>query len=235
MANFTSSRIGELMKSGRGTAFGAPAMTYIEEKRFEQLIGRSLSTEIAAKPTTWGNLCEIYFFSQPGYLPLEVEVLNKIRFNHKKLDWSGAPDGYVGNKVIDLKSPYTLKSFCQLSECMTAADLQKVNHLYFWQLVSNAILIEQEREVKITEAELIVFVPTLAEVPLIQELALTTDLMPEYQRQWIRYAEIDTLPYLTGASTLPNVKKLNFEIIDEWKEQLTERVKLAQELKNKNT
>lgn len=233
IGDFTSSGIGNLMTTARnGVDFGAPALTYIEEKRFERNLGRKLETESNARATTWGDLAEIYFF-QKQELSLSTEILNKVRFRHKSLNWSGAPDGLEGNCVIDLKSPYTMKSFCQFSECETIEEVRK-NHksgdLYFWQLVSNSILIEQERGVKITHGELIVFCPHFDELTEIQALACSTDLIPARKLFWIANADFEELPHLTNESKYKSINRIKFEILEEWKEQLIERVKKSEAL-----
>ena len=229
---FTSSSIGKLMKEGRSAgSFGAVALTYIKEKKYERLIGRSLESDSFSRATSWGRLLEIYFYGE-NTLPLSVEVLNEVRFEHKEYNWSGSPDCLDGNIVMDLKCPYTLKSFCELSECTTAEDLQEVNDLYFWQLVSNAILIEQVRGTKIDKGRLIVFMPMVDELSDIQHLATTTERMPARELFWIANADHEELPYLTTESKLPNLHYIDFEITEEMKDQLTQRVQKAEELIN---
>jgi hypothetical protein len=227
IGDFTSSGIGDLMKVAKNKIdFGAPALAYIEEKRFEKKLGRSLSKDHNARPTSWGNLCEIYFYTKKE-LPLSVEVLNKVRFRHKELNWSGSPDGLDGDMVIDLKSPFTMKSFCQLSECKTGEDLLALNHLYFWQLISNSILIEQERGIEVNNAKLIVFCPQKRELYDIREVARTTNLLRPSETRWLEYAEDDELPYLVEGSEYKSIYELEFEIKQEWKDALIENVKKA--------
>jgi len=63
IGNFTSSNIYKLLAKDRsGKGFGKPALTYIEEKNMERILGRSLATESDARPLQWGKLCERFVF-----------------------------------------------------------------------------------------------------------------------------------------------------------------------------
>ena len=115
IGNFTSSQIWHLTKSGRAAGtFGKPFYTYVDKKNKERRLGRSIDTEVSARPLSWGNLCESIVFSLLGmdYKPCSDETVM-----HPDFDFcAGSPDleKYDGDKLIipDIKCPITLNSFC---------------------------------------------------------------------------------------------------------------------------
>ena len=147
IGRFTSSKIAALMSVAKDkVSFGKPALTYIEEKNFERKLGRSLTSEITARATSWGKLLEKRVLEELlgiDYRPSSAESI----VHHVYGDiWAGSPDAQKydeGGTIVDIKSTYTIKSFCQFAECETIEDVRE-NHPdgedYYWQLVSNAIL-----------------------------------------------------------------------------------------------
>ena len=66
--NFTSSDIHKLTSTGRGIhGFGAPAITYIEEKNIERRMGVSIKQEAYSRPMAWGHLMEAWVFKDDNY------------------------------------------------------------------------------------------------------------------------------------------------------------------------
>jgi hypothetical protein len=229
LGDFTSSGIGVLTKKAANKKdFGKLALTYIQEKKYEKKLGRRLDKEHSARPTTWGNLCELYFFEK--HLPITSEVLNETRFRHKTLPWSGSPDSVSFNVIEDVKSPYSMKSFCEKSEITTGEQLLDLEPNYYWQLVSNAILIEQVRGTKIDKARLYIFCPTEEELGEIQDLAARTDLIEANKLFWIANAPFDELPHITEKSQYKGVHTIEFDITDEMKAELTNCVTRASKL-----
>ena len=56
---FSSSQMHKLVTRAKdGIKFGAPALKYIQEVKWEKKLGRPLENEKTAKPTSWGNLVE---------------------------------------------------------------------------------------------------------------------------------------------------------------------------------
>src|SRR5690242_19898627 len=91
---------------------GKAAQTYIDEKKMERRLGRSLHTEINARATSWGSLVENRVFDLLG---LEYSLTSKETLVHPDFHyWAGSPDAEKKNTVPDFKCPLTLKSFCQL-------------------------------------------------------------------------------------------------------------------------
>lgn len=236
--NFSSSQIYKLVKSGRGKddLFSEPGLTYIEEKKYEIRLGRSITSEVNAKPTSWGNLLELYVWDRMfGYEDYQLE--NKKRYFHETIThWNGCPDLVSELNVADIKSPFTLKSFCKLIDCKTGEDLKNQSKAtddgwkYYWQLVSNAILTGKET------AELIVFVPYQEDLERIRGF-LSTDVFVRYKLDqnkfsWLNWATDEDLPYLIKGNEYVDLNVMTFEIPQEDKDFLTERVELAVKLLN---
>jgi len=208
--NFTSSNIYKLLSKDRsGKGFGKPALTYIEEKNMERIIGRSLSTESDAKPLQWGKLCESLVFQE---LSTAYTLCSDETLVHPTIPyWSGSPDGVTVDAVMDIKCPLTLKSWFGLTQgeniysmidgftksgCSFSAHSD--GEKYYWQLVSNAILTGKKY------GELIVFMPHVDQLQGIRTEA-------EFQGiNWIKYASDDELPYVPD--TINSITTMRFEI-----------------------
>lgn len=231
IGNFTSSEIANLMTTDKsGKNFGKPALTYIEEKRMERRLGRSLNTEISSRPTSWGNLVESYAFNllgrdENGNISLKYIPTSKKTILHPEIDyWSGSPDGIYedenGKTVYDLKSPVTLKSFCQLADSKSYQELidnHKEGETYFWQLVSNAILTNARF------AELIIYLPYKKDLEAIRELASNFD-GNQNKIAWIGFSEDEDLPYLIEGNYYKHLYIIRFEVTNLMKQQLTSKV-----------
>lgn len=209
---------------------GKAALTYIEEKKMERRLGRSLGTEVNARPLSWGSLVENRVFDLLG---LEYKLTSKETIVHPDYPfWSGSPDARKKNTVPDFKCPLTLKSFCQLVDPLyrglTGIDAMNAireeheeGETYYWQIVSNSCFEGQEY------GELIVYMPYLAELLEIKEMA-DKDQTGKYK--WISYAEFDELPYLLPGGYYKNLNVIRFEIPKSDKELLTMRVEQAGKL-----
>ena len=220
IGNFTSSEIYKLIKRDRsGKGFGAPALDYIDEKNMARRLGRSLTTDCNARPLVWGNLLEPIAFRP---LPFGYELKSKTTIVHPDYDfWSGSPDGTSPGSVFDIKCPITLKSFCQFvdSEGIEAIRAEHSDgEKYYWQLVSNAILTGSD------QAELIVFMPYLTDLP---EIRLIADNDDAPEGKWIYYAKDHELPYLIEGGHYNSVNIIRFDVPQSDKDLLTESVKMA--------
>jgi hypothetical protein len=92
IGNFTSSEIVALMSNGKGSMFGAPAKTYIEECNMERRLGRSITTEINARAISWGKLVERRAFDLLG---IEYTLNSDETLTHPEIEfWAGSPDGF---------------------------------------------------------------------------------------------------------------------------------------------
>lgn len=227
--NFSSSEIFALMsKDKAGTGFGAPGKTYIEEKNMERRLQRYLDSETNARPISWGNLCEkrvLYELLGTEYQPMSTETILHPDIKY----WCGSPDAVKevegeGKTVVDVKSPMTLKSYCQLADCYTIDEV-RTNHKdgekFFWQLTSNAILTDSQF------AELIVYVPYRSELDAIRELTQTLDTDEQSKFSWIFWAHDSDLPYLVDGGYYKNIHVIRWEVKQEDKDLLTARVLAA--------
>lgn len=223
---FTSSEIYKLMTNGRGSnTLGAPCLDYVKEKNFERKLGRSIQDENMARALSWGKLVEKMAFENLGH---DYKLCSDETICHPEINcWLGTPDAIrygTSAAVVDIKSPITLKSFCTLVECNTVDDLRnnhKDGEKYFWQLVSNAVLTEQEF------AELVVYMPYQDELELIREMARNIDELNTFKYMWINYAQDEELPYLIRGGAYDNINVLRFEVKETYKAQLTQRVEVC--------
>lgn len=232
IGNFTSSEIVALTKKDKkGTGFGAPALTYIEETNMERLLGRSITTEVDARPLSWGKLLEVRVFDMLG---LEYKLSSQETIIHPTIPyWVGSPDGSKPNTTADFKAPLTLKSFCQLVQPlyegltgMEAMNRVREDHKdgekFYWQIVSNAI--HQGNEF----GELIPYMPYFSELEEIRIMARTHEQRKKYQ--WVDYAAADELPYLIDGGYYKNLNVIRFKIPETDKKFLTDCVNRAGEM-----
>ena len=230
--NFTSSEIGKLMKLDRkGEGFGAPALTYIEEKRMERDFDLSLNGDASGRPAVWGQFVEKRVFDLLG---IRYKECSQETIKHPTIEyWSGSPDGELTEDsiqvVCDIKCPFTRKSFHVLATGCVKGSIQFIrdNHdsgdLYYWQIVSNAILTGA------THGELIVYMPYQSELAEIRE-ATQNYLGDQNKVAWINWASDDELPYLKDGGKFKNLNVLRFEIPQADKDLLTEKVIAAGKL-----
>lgn len=218
---FTSSEIGALMSNGKAKdSLGAPALNYIEEKNMERRLGRQLKAEAEAKPLDWGHLCEGFVFDMLG---LEYSTVSKQTIIHPEIDyWVGTPDsicyGKAINTAVDIKCPFTLKSFCQMVDgwksdgIQGVRDAHKDGEKYYWQIVSNAILTNCK------EGELIVFCPYASQVSSLMQRGID-------QYKWLMYADMESVPWIPdGNQHYKSINKFRFPIPDADKIALHDRV-----------
>lgn len=229
IGRFTSSEIWKLMTNGKKEGeMGKPALDYIRVKNMERRLDLSISGEIDSRPTSWGSLCEkrvTDVLLSTSYKPLGQDTVA-----HLTIDcWSGSPDGekYEGeNRLLpEVKCPWTRKSFCELID-VSDADFKKEQPEYWWQMVSNSILIG------VDVAELIVYCPYEKEIPDIWELANNWE-GDANQFTWLQWVGKEGLPYLKENSYYKNLNIRRFDIPQEDKEQLTQRVIEAGKLLSK--
>jgi hypothetical protein len=215
--NFTSSEIGALMKSGKEKgSFGTPALTYINERNMERRLGRALKDDTDAKACDWGHVCEEYVLSMLG---LEYSVISKQTIVHPDHDfWCGTPDSICygqKNTVVDVKSPFTLKSFCTFVDAWERGGIEAIRNehkdgdKFYYQIVSNACL------TGCNEGELVIFCPYERELDEIRNIAL----MGEHG--WMQFSD---LPFLVEGNHYKNLNKFRFPIPEADKIALHNRV-----------
>lgn len=219
VGTFSSSEIWKLTKLGRDKkSFGAIALTYIEEKKMERKLGRALTPFTFSRPTSWGTFLESYAYDRIIEQSNNWKLVSDgTRFKHEELPWTGVPDLLDGRGAVgDIKCPYTLKSFCEMSD---TNDLKQDKPEYYWQLVSNAIL------TKCDIAYLFVYCPYKGELKKIRKHFSQFEEM-----SWIHYLEDKELPYLILGNEYNDIATHTFEIPKEDIEFLTEQVTKATEL-----
>jgi hypothetical protein len=222
-------KIGKITSSNVWKLFATPAKvkTYLEELGYERRIKRRLTNETSSRPTSWGHLCEHLVFTKKGFLGSSYRYYSDKTISHPSIEgWCGTPDGETSDSVVDVKCPFTMKSFVELSDICTSLDpelFKKERPEYYWQLVSNSILTGKPF------AELIVFCPKYETLPTIINLAQNMD---EDQNKyfWLQFAQYDELPYLPeGIENFTEITKFRFEVSDADKQNLTEKIKEALE------
>lgn len=225
IGNFTSSEIYKLMTNGKAKdTLGKPALTYIAEKNMERKLGQTLNSSASAKPLQWGTLLEARAFNLLG---LEYQLVSQETIGTEFSScWYGSPDGTKEDAVIDIKCPYTLKSFCELVDCKTIDEVRancEAGEKYYWQLVSNGFLTGKKF------AELIIYVPYISELNEIREL---TNQLDEDQNKyaWINFASDEDLPYLNDGGFYKNINIIRFEIPASDVEALKNRIVVASKL-----
>lgn len=246
--NFSSSSIYKLTSKGRGALslenYGSSFTTYVNEKKREKKLKRSINNTVNTRPIIIGKVIELYVFANK--LDLSYSDMNEVgRLSHVEINnWTGIPDTFRKNDLVvgDIKCQSSLTKFCELIEdTELGIDEFKKNHKeYYWQLVSNAIL------TGVDKAELLWFVPYASELPKIKEFITNIDesILPDdleiFQIEWIAheitaYMEFGKKPniaYLPDDCEYKDFNVFTFDIPQEDKDFLEARVKLANELLN---
>ena len=248
IGNITSSEIVALTTNGRTTdSFGAPFYNYVEECIMERFFKNNLENENEVKAFSWGKLCELIVHDK---LPNDYIMQSEETEVHPEIsEWCGTPDGIkmkngIVDTITDIKCPLTRKGFYNLVKNLYDFDginvlkKEKVNgdeiiqlirnqskegEKYYWQLVSNACILGAKY------AELIVFMPYFEEIEEIKEYNRSLE-NPYFA---IEYAKENELPFLYKESGIENINIIRFEVKEEDKTFLTERVKSAIELINR--
>lgn len=215
---------------------GQKAITYIREKNMERRLKQPLESESNAKPLSWGKLCEylVFLLLDTAYVLTSTETVLHALIRW----WAGSPDGEKTDTVIDIKAPFTKKSFCilvqPLYDGLTGWDAMcAIRHGYtdkngfehephpdgekfYWQLVGGSVLLKKKY------AELIVFMPYESEIEAIKAEALKEKHGGKYF--WVSMANDGELPYLPEDGYYKNINIIRFEVPEEDKLLLTKRV-----------
>lgn len=210
IGKFTSSQVYRLMPKLRSGEPAASVKTYIEEVAIEARLGRILNSAASGRPCQWGHALEPRVAQMVEF---EYEYCSDKTIVHPEYScWAGTPDLIGKDKVADIKCPYTMKSFVQLTDIVLAGDkeaLKKDFPEYFWQLVSNAILTNKQ------EAELIVYCPLKSELESIRdELSERDDTDDQTELQWIFFAKDEALPYVIDGGYYKNLNRFPFSVDD---------------------
>jgi len=119
--NFTSSEIFALLSLAKNKIdFGSPALTYINKKRMERKLRRSLETSSYSRAMAWGNFVEDYVFTNK--IEYGYDILSKQTIKHPSiLGWTGSPDLLNTDTVGEIKCYYP-ENFCSYADMLLSAS-----------------------------------------------------------------------------------------------------------------
>jgi hypothetical protein len=223
IGNFTSSKIFHLTKSGKGeNGFGATAITYIKETNIERKLGRSIDTGAYSKDMAWGSFLEHRVFDKMEYGYLLCSDETKL---HPSISyWAGTTDLIIPKIKIGEIKCYQPKHFAEYTDAILTQDVKYLKENCpeeYWQIVSNSII----NNVAIGEA--ISYMPYQSELDELRELAEYYDGDDQWKYRFIAESPDSSLAYLPDNGYYKNLNRFEFEVPQEDKDFLTERVKLA--------
>lgn len=205
--------------------------TYVDEKKREKRMKRSLDTGASSMETRWGEFMERRAFQLIG---LEHSLESKTTHVHPTINhWSGSPDLIADDKVGDIKCYYPRK-FSAYYEALETQDINVLKEEYseeYWQLVSNACILNKPK------VEVVLYAPYQNEALEIYNMVMKNeDDMFRYKfiADMIEAEKYYELPFLPDDSGYNNLMTFEFTVPQEDKDFLTERVKLAVSLLNQN-
>lgn len=221
---FTSSQIYRLMTLAKDKkSFGAPALSYIKEKKKELRLKAPISLEATSHSLSWGKAME--GFVHETKLGVEYELLSDKTDVHESGLFGGTKDVITSKLVGDIKCPLTRASFCDLVEIIESDDLdvfKSESPEYYYQLVCNSILTKKEF------AELIVYMPYEKDIPAFLEyIELIDDFQLQKDIQWVVHSELSRIPHLPNDSEYKDLYKFQFAVPKEDQEEVFEKVKIA--------
>jgi hypothetical protein len=221
--NFTSSKIFHLTKPGKGeNGFCATALSYIEEKNLERKLGRSIDTGAYSRDMAWGVFLEKRVFDKLEY---GYELVSNKTVMHPSIKyWSGSTDLIFPLKKIGEIKCYQPKNFAKYTDVLLQKDIELLKTEFpqeYWQMVSNSIIN------KVPNAEAISYMPYQSELPEIREMAEYLDSPDQWKYRFIAESEDSSLAYLPDNGYYKNLNRFEFEVPQEDKDFLTERVLLA--------
>ncbi len=203
--NFTSSQ------AYRIAAGGKVAQTYIDERNMEREMGRSLSLDAGSQATAWGDFMEIVVFKKLVYELMELEyiLVSDETSQHETIPfWVGSPDMKIPGKLISEIKGYQPKNWYQFTKALMTGNIEliKANHPQeYWQAVSNAII------EKTPEAEMISFMPYLADLPVVIDLVDNYDGEDQWKYSFISNGTEETLPWLPDGGRFKDLTRFRFE------------------------
>lgn len=212
---FTSSNIWKLTtQTAKKDGFGAPALTYINEKRAERTLGRGIDTGFYNQATAWGKVMEVVAYESDDF-GTEYTFCSDVTVKHPTIDcWAGSPDAKTKKFAAEMKSYYPM-NFFNFSKDLFIGDLETVkkNHKEeYWQVVSNAIILG------LKQAELIAFMPTEKQLIEVRRQIEQTNFIEEklqdepWKYRFISEKPLVELPYVPEGIEYPNCVKFRFDI-----------------------
>ena len=224
---FTSSGIHRLLGTDR------VRKTYLEEKKMEIRLGKSIGTEFWSKATSWGQLMEVLAFNA---MSMEWDICSKDTVLHKEYGeyWSGTPDLKANGKVAEVKG-YEYKKFCAFTDALLSKDLERIKKDFkaeYWQVVNNSILLD------VPTAVLVSYMPYESDLETIKEFLAQLNPEKEHELElhnacnWISFKEANELCLLPDNGYYKSLNTFEFEVPLEDIELITNTViKDIEELK----
>lgn len=236
VGNFTSSQMYKLAAvPKRGSKpFLQSAETYIEERWLERVMQDSVHDSAYSRAMAWGKFCEAYLFSHKLGTEYKISSQDSVKHPDEHLGnyWAGTCDFEVaieGGCISETKSYYR-KKFALYSLAILKQDTEFLKEYHpeeYWQIVSNSII----HDTKYGEA--ICFMPSYEDLEEMRGLAEDpmyidkNGLGPMWQYRFIYEEPRENLQLLNPKSKLESVNRFRFEVPQEDKDFLTERVELA--------
>lgn len=219
VGRFTSSEIYKLMRLH--TSNKSLALTYIEEKRIERRLGKTIESASYSQPMAWGKFMELVVFNRLGtdYKTATQETVEHPEF---KGIWAGSLD-FKDRKetfIAELKC-YQLKNFAKYTDCLLKQDislLKKDFEKEYWQIVSNSDIHGTDL------GEGITFAPYEKDMDFIRDLAENYDAPDQWQYRFIAEKPNWDLPCIKDDGYYKDLNKFRFEVPKEDKELLRETV-----------
>lgn len=232
VGKFTNSEIYRLMTVGTDRkSFGKPALTYIQEKKYEKRIGRPLQVEKTSRSALWGHFLQQRVFDlldDTGY-----ELIEDRTIRHPTIEcWCGTPDAkHVRNSVAGDIKCYEPKNFCEYHDLLTEAIKTNNTELFkaerpqeYWQLVAHSVLLKTDN------IEAILYIPYYEELQAIRESVDMLDSEDDRRKYaFIKHSSYHELSYIERGY-YKNLNIFRFSVPESDKELLTNRVKQAGEL-----
>lgn len=215
-------------KKNKDAGFDKKGLTYIEEKKLETRLGRSISTDVYTQSMQWGKTLEKYVFS---LINMSYVLTADETDPHPTIKgWAGSKDLIVpGKKVSDIKC-YQPKKFAQYTEALMKEDVEYLKENFpqeYWQLVSNAIIN------KVPNAEAITFCPFESELKDLREFVANLDTDEEWKNRFIVESPDASLAFIKDNCYYQNLNIFEFVVPQADKDLLEERVFLALTERNK--
>lgn len=213
IGRFTSSNIWKLTTlNAKKDGFGAPALTYIQERKAERFLGRSVDVGAHSQAIIWGKIME--HFCNEFELSLEYSLCSKETKEHPKYKfWSGSQDAIKTKTACEIKCYYP-KAFFEFTQSLLTEDLEtiKKNHKEeYWQVVSNAIILGFKK------AELIAYTPSESQLIEIRKQIEETNVLERlgiepWEARFIVERPLHELPYIPDGIVYPNFVTCEFDI-----------------------
>ncbi len=200
--------------------------TYVEEKRIERRMNRSISVDTHTRPMSWGDLMEVMVHQRND---ISYKYTSKKTTIHPTIEgWAGSNDFKTEDSVVEVKGYQPLK-FAKYYECLEKQSVDALREDFpqeYWQMVSGAAI----HVVKYAEA--VLYMPYRSDLPKVYHTAMNLDTQDDpwafkYICDCIEQERHAELAYLPDDSGYKDEIRFRFEVPQSDIDFLTSRVKLA--------